>query len=121
MSDPNFKAELLALMKREDLGNKSASTSDLDRVLPTPSAINDAIANVLMSLTDCVDCGAPNPQWASIPYGIFFCLSVSSIAFCTEISLSLLCQCAGLHRGLGVHISFGTASPSPVSHSINRV
>ncbi|KAG8807178.1 Zn finger-containing GTPase- Activating Protein for ARF [Serendipita sp. 399] len=38
---------------------------------------------------DCVDCGAPNPQWATIPYAVFICLS-----------------CAGLHRGLGVHISF---------------
>jgi len=32
MAEPNFKAELLALMKREDLGNKSVSNSDLDRL-----------------------------------------------------------------------------------------
>ena len=37
----------------------------------------------------CVDCGAPNPQWASLGVAAFICLS-----------------CAGVHRGFGVHISF---------------
>ena len=37
----------------------------------------------------CMDCGAPNPQWATPKFGAFICL-----------------ECAGIHRGLGVHISF---------------
>ncbi|TDL29831.1 ArfGap-domain-containing protein [Rickenella mellea] len=37
----------------------------------------------------CVDCSNPNPQWASISFAVFMCL-----------------QCAGMHRGFGVHISF---------------
>ncbi|KAF8812210.1 ArfGap-domain-containing protein [Phlegmacium glaucopus] len=35
----------------------------------------------------CCDCSNPNPQWASLSFAIFICL-----------------QCAGVHRGFGVHI-----------------
>ncbi|KAF9481855.1 Arf GTPase activating protein [Pholiota conissans] len=35
----------------------------------------------------CADCSNPNPQWASLSFAIFICL-----------------QCAGTHRGFGVHI-----------------
>ncbi|KAJ7591680.1 ArfGap-domain-containing protein [Mycena floridula] len=37
----------------------------------------------------CCDCSNPNPQWASLSFAVFICL-----------------QCAGTHRGFGVHISF---------------
>mmetsp|Transcript_33215 Transcript_33215/g.78448 ORF Transcript_33215/g.78448 Transcript_33215/m.78448 type:complete len:520 (+) Transcript_33215:84-1643(+) len=53
------------------------------------SAADQAIVRALPGNDVCCDCGQKHPQWASVSFGNLFCL-----------------DCSGIHRSLGVHISF---------------
>ena len=47
------------------------------------------LKNCSPSNKKCAECSSPSPDWASVTYGILICL-----------------DCAGIHRGFGVQISF---------------
>ncbi|KAF9133353.1 hypothetical protein BGW39_009950 [Mortierella sp. 14UC] len=45
--------------------------------------------------TFCAECGAKNPDWCVINLGILVCIG----------KLKIACECSGIHRSLGTHIS----------------
>lgn len=53
--------------------------------------VNDNVSKILRNIPGndaCAECGAPEPEWASLNLGILVCI-----------------ECSGVHRKLGVHIS----------------
>jgi hypothetical protein len=77
---------------KESLAHQAAA--ELNRFLPAvkqsgrfPPACRSYLRSLPGNRT-CVDCGAPNPEWASVTHGCLLCL-----------------QCSGRHRSFGVRTS----------------
>ncbi|XP_076673592.1 centaurin gamma 1A isoform X3 [Andrena cerasifolii] len=66
----------------------SLQNSDGDKKNETEAFKMHCIKNKVSGNEACVDCGAPNPDWASLNLGVLVCI-----------------ECSGIHRNLGSHIS----------------
>ncbi|EDW51696.1 GM15341 [Drosophila sechellia] len=85
-----------SLQSIESSKTKQATSTDLAAML--------AIRQRVPGNGFCVDCGAPNPEWASLNLGVLMCI-----------------ECSGVHRNLGSHISQAHPSPSPSQQLIEAV
>ncbi|XP_059489872.1 centaurin-gamma-1A isoform X2 [Neocloeon triangulifer] len=68
-------------------GNESSKAKSRLNSLVDPAAIQ-ALKTKVQGNSHCVDCDAPNPDWASLNLGALMCI-----------------ECSGIHRNLGSHIS----------------
>ncbi|XP_034945178.1 centaurin-gamma-1A [Chelonus insularis] len=66
----------------------SLQNSDADKKNETEAFKMHCIRNKVSGNDACADCGAANPDWASLNLGILVCI-----------------ECSGIHRNLGSHIS----------------
>ncbi|XP_071443534.1 centaurin-gamma-1A [Hetaerina americana] len=68
-------------------GNESTKSKVQQNNLVDAASVQ-SIRLQLLGNTHCVDCDAPNPDWASLNLGVLMCI-----------------ECSGIHRNLGSHIS----------------
>jgi len=74
-------------MEGESFNDTRGPEYSLDTAIQT----HDSVSRILRSIPGndvCTECGAPEPDWASLNLGILVCI-----------------ECSGVHRNLGVHIS----------------
>eukprot|EP01130_Rhizamoeba_saxonica_P011659 TRINITY_DN4851_c2_g1_i1.p1 TRINITY_DN4851_c2_g1~~TRINITY_DN4851_c2_g1_i1.p1 ORF type:complete len:430 (+),score=92.73 TRINITY_DN4851_c2_g1_i1:45-1292(+) len=73
--------------RRQNKGNNQSNNGKNE--LPSAATFFAEMRSQDPTNNECFECSRSNPQWASVPYGIYICL-----------------ECSGKHRSIGVHLSF---------------
>jgi len=87
---PNHRSNqfnVMAASRELDVMQQNSSTHGMN-FMPFPPACFSLVRS-LPGNQHCIDCDAPNPDWASVTYGCLLCLN-----------------CSGKHRSFGVKTSF---------------
>eukprot|EP00929_Paragymnodinium_shiwhaense_P071415 TRINITY_DN36304_c1_g1_i2.p1 TRINITY_DN36304_c1_g1~~TRINITY_DN36304_c1_g1_i2.p1 ORF type:complete len:727 (+),score=186.89 TRINITY_DN36304_c1_g1_i2:63-2243(+) len=75
--------------RRPGVGTSAPTDGNSAGEEATEAALAFFTAEEAENRCECVDCGVRGAEWASVTYGAYLCM-----------------ECAGRHRGLGVHLSF---------------
>lgn len=87
-SEQDMKSWILAFQKAVGHALVSQDIHSSSKSNPNSQVVTKLMKELRRENSACVDCGTPNPDWASINLGVSICI-----------------ECCGVHRSLGVHIS----------------
>ncbi|XP_074039096.1 centaurin gamma 1A isoform X2 [Leptinotarsa decemlineata] len=87
-SNPEERDEWVSAIEQQILNSLQSNETSKMKSNPVEASTIQSIKARVPGNGFCVDCDAPNPDWASLNLGVLMCI-----------------ECSGIHRNLGSHIS----------------